>query len=823
MIINLLNFNNYYDRTFKSLNKVEDYSPYVITTQQVNNFNENDGVTTSVVINMAPEAEAQVNYVILTDDSEAELISRWFIIDAKRNRKGQYEVTLRRDLIAEYYNDIVMAPTFIEKALVGRGNSLIFNSEDMTFSQVKKQETKLTDRSLCPWIVGYMSKKVESKRITSADSVEYAAEYPTLADLPLYEEWRAGQSVKTNLSNVYAGVRYAEYNTNGADAYETFFNEYNNWYTNTLKGQSLNYNQIYTIGDYRYTPNLAGASVGYSGANYYSSNKVLMNEAIKAAFPSLLSSSDQSLLLNTYTEAGTVVKVGDTIYRLKRSAPKTVTAVVNAPSIDSELATQLAAFVEQCPILKADILANKPRITNYIAKATYTSYNISIEPVATYDVLSTTIPAPNSRNHLNDAPYDMFAIPYNLTTKLSAGYDVTAPVIANCDATASMNIALKLVEELTQDNIYDLQLLPYCPLQDVITLGTLHYPDLQLDRDYSYIYRGNPDADPKEIGIIFWLSRSQFSFTLDKYYEQQPDRSIIARPLDIKIKSDDPKQIKVQALCEMHRLVSPNYNGQFEFNAVKNDGVEYFQVDCTYKPYQPYIRVAPNFKGLYGAEYGDARGLICGGDFSLATLTDQWKQYEINNKNYLNAFDRQIENLEINNKYQRQADIWQAVAGTLQGATSGATVGMVAGGGLGAGIGAGLGGVASGIAGIADVNINEKLRAEALDFTQDQFGYTLGNIRALPYALNRVSSFNINNKLFPILEYYEAPEHEQNALYNKLQFNGMTIMTIGRPHQYLLSDKPTYLKGKLIRLEGYNNHTTIEIANELNKGLFFNV
>ena len=44
-------------------------------------------------------------------------------------------------------------------------------------------------------------------------------------------------------------------------------------------------------------------------------------------------------------------------------------------------------------------------------------------------------------------------------------------------------------------------------------------------------------------------------------------------------------------------------------------------------------------------------------------------------------------------------------------------------------------------------------------------------------------------------------------------------MTIGTINDYI-QEEPTYIKGQLIRLEDFDNHTTIEIANELNKGFY---
>ena len=84
------------------------------------------------------------------------------------------------------------------------------------------------------------------------------------------------------------------------------------------------------------------------------------------------------------------------------------------------------------------------------------------------------------------------------------------------------------------------------------------------------------------------------------------------------------EDIKASNECDTYRLCSPNYNGVFEFSVAKNDNnVNGFHADCTYKPYNPYIYVHPNFAGLYKQNYEDSRGLICGGEFSLGILNDQ--------------------------------------------------------------------------------------------------------------------------------------------------------------------------------------------------------
>ena len=278
---------------------------------------------------------------------------------------------------------------------------------------------------------------------------------------------------------------------------------------------------------------------------------------------------------------------------------------------------------------------------------------------------------------------------------------------------------------------------------------------------------------------------------------------------------------KVENQCDMYRLCSPNYASVFEFNAARNGGVEGYNVRFTYKPYQPFINVAPKFGRLYGNDFKDNRGLILSGDFSLPIVTDAWVNYQLQNKNYLLSFDRQIENMEVQHGWQRAQAITGAVAGTLQGGATGAAAGGMTAGAAGAVIGGVIGTGTSLAGGIMDVNMQQALYNEALDFARDNFGYQLGNIKALPNTLNKVSSIVANSKLFPFVEYYTCTDEERKAFEDKLKYNGMSIGRIGHILDFKHPDMQTYIKGQIIRLEGkFDTHMVNEIANEFNKGWY---
>ena len=91
----------------------------------------------------------------------------------------------------------------------------------------------------------------------------------------------------------------------------------------------------------------------------------------------------------------------------------------------------------------------------------------------------------------------------------------------------------------------------------------------------------------------------------------------------------------------------------------------------------------------------------------------------------------------------------------------------------------------------------------------------------MPNSVSKTNPFTNNNKIFPVLEYYTCTAKEVQALKDKLTYNGMTIMRIGKIKDWLLDDY-SYIKGKLIMLDSSieeDYHTVVEIAQELDKGI----
>ena len=309
---------------------------------------------------------------------------------------------------------------------------------------------------------------------------------------------------------------------------------------------------------------------------------------------------------------------------------------------------------------------------------------------------------------------------------------------------------------------------------------------------------------------MFWSTSNEKSFT-------------IQHPIQVSNK-------KIQNQCEMYRLCSPNYNGQFGFSVAKNEGVDYFNVDITYLPVSSYLHVVPNLKGLYG-NYSDNSpiGLICKGEFSINSVKEQYIQFMQNNKNYENIFRAEINTNDKSHELQfEQSRISNWLAAAATGLQTGAFFGG-SGAGIGGGIGTGIGtGIATGIAGEVDINYGNQLYELNKKYKQDVHNYQLDNIKAMPNSLSKVTSYTKNNQLFVVLERYDATDKEKEAVAQNVIDYSMNVGVIGKPIDYVYNDwsyngntSRGYFKAQLIKIDLNTYHESDAISTELARGVYF--
>jgi hypothetical protein len=184
----------------------------------------------------------------------------------------------------------------------------------------------------------------------------------------------------------------------------------------------------------------------------------------------------------------------------------------------------------------------------------------------------------------------------------------------------------------------------------------------------------------------------------------------------------------------------------------------------------------------------------------------------MNNKNYEAIFNREIESLEYNHKWNMAEGVVGAGAGVVTGAMTGMFVGGPA--------GAVAGGIASGVGGALDIAKSQATYTEALDYKKDMFGYNIANIKAIPNSLAKTSSINYNSKYVPFIEVYDCTEEEKQSFLNKIKYNGMTVNRIGLLNDFVKIDE-SYVKGKIIRINVREDfHYVNELTNEVDKGFF---
>ena len=159
----LLKYKNYYNRYADKIETVDDAYNYICRDGSKEalfsniNFVPNDSVETTQIVNWNGESP---DYLLVVLNNQ--IRSRWYVMEQTRTLGGQYLLTLRRDLLADYLDQIRYSTMFIEKGYVKNTNPLIFNDEDMAFNQIKTSETILKGRSNCSWIVGYLDSSYDA-------------------------------------------------------------------------------------------------------------------------------------------------------------------------------------------------------------------------------------------------------------------------------------------------------------------------------------------------------------------------------------------------------------------------------------------------------------------------------------------------------------------------------------------------------------------------------------------------------------------------------------------------------------------------------------
>ena len=815
-----MQYNNYFNRQTKPHRTTTNwFLPYQIgSTVGVQLFNYGDGVDTTQVVNTSAWVnENRVPDYCVVEDQTNGSRQYWYVVEWKYLRRGQYEATLKRDVLSENYDIIITAPMLIKKGTVASSNDpAMFNSEGQAYNQIKSDEIPLYDATGCPWIVGYvpLNTSAAGTEISKNIYVEPSLTYNTLEDFRSDFPYDVDMTPNARtiirrydrypIYNIRANIRYS---TGGAgydnEAANVSFNSSGllTYDINSTK-EKVNLVSWYNFGSMTGFYIVPGTILsdsftmfrfdkGYVASGTGASK--LTKDIISSYTPETLRQIDNSIF-NVYPQneaADATLK--SILYKSVKIGTKTYNIFPSNKLIWKEQVVPASTFQLLSTNLKDNILGDKNNNNSYIVTLKF--YEVGYKLVESTQTVKTTMPGKDKIIQLRKDPYAMFCVPYGEVKLRKDGVDQLTTVK---DAAL---IATGISTSAGKDTVLDVQLLPYCPIREIVV------DDEKGVVDYSSLTRTAQVQDIKNeadavISKIFWCTDNSFSFQIP-----------------LKLVVDD---YKIENETTTYRLCSPNYNGLFEFNLAKNGGLDWIEVNCSYKPQTPYIQLNPNFKKLYGqnateglsaGDYNDQRGLICGGDFSLPNVSDAWANYQMQNKNYQNIFDREVQSMEMSNRYQRVSDWMNLTSGT---AKAGMAIGSLS--------NPVVGGVSAGInlaTGIASNIMSDKLRDEQVNLKKDLFNYNLQNIQALPQSVSKTAAFNINSKYVPFLEKYTCTEEEKNALRDKLRWQGMTVMRTGQIQDYVWGDD-TYIEAMPLRLTGLSEdtHTAQAIAQELNMGTY---
>lgn len=778
-----ISYNNYFNRTVKREESLAAYlganNSNVRYSEANFNFNPADGANTAITVGRSENpANDYGDYLLVVENGE--IASRWFILDEDRLRGKQYKLNLRRDIVADYYEQVLNSTAFIEKGLPNEDSTLIFNSEGIPFNQIKKGETPLIDDSKMAWICGFVDRETEAKTISINSTV--------IADYEM-SSYRFKDYFNKD-ANSFTFIEGYVYVTNTQYSSSPFASKFvlDQYANQTNLGNST------SKGDYKYTDQ-NGTLKSYIQSNGL--NLALNISTKHSLYDGISSDSNYNSLLY---EKDKIVRDGTDFYKIGTKIETHERTYRITEDKDGEyLLTYLTNFMKQFSGYKS----GTPYFEIYIK---YTSLRLTKTPVVQGEY---TIDYPGKTEKIinKNAPFDLFCIPFSNDMKIKVG---------NSEFQANKEFAMSIGSEIARNlgtACYDVQLLPFCPMTGftIEDNGTTFNINSTDTKRRTFV----KNANQENVYVLFWSAASSGTKNIFKS-DQTPYATVSNK--------------KIENECDFYRLVSPSYNGQFEFSAAKNGGIRYFNVDYTYLPYSSYIHVNPNFSDLYGQDFNDARGLICQGDFSIMYLSDAWVNYQIQNKNYNNIFDREIQNMDTIHSIENTQ---KRIAGAINAAATGATVAAARSGILGKAVSAGAGIISAGAsyAGAeADILFGNKIYEENKSYKKDIFEYSLDNVRALPNSIAKTTAYTENNKIFPMLEYYSCTDEEKNILANEIAQRGMTIGSIDYIASYASNTweyngivARNFIKAQLIKTDIKDNHIADVLSTELAKGLYFEV
>ena len=294
---------------------------------------------------------------------------------------------------------------------------------------------------------------------------------------------------------------------------------------------------------------------------------------------------------------------------------------------------------------------------------------------------------------------------------------------------------------------------------------------------------------------------------------------------DYEYVTDLPDLTNINKETDTIKIVSPSRSSQFLFRPYNNDGIMLFNTKITLKPYNSVIYVRPSTQGLLLQDFNDKDCLMIIEDFSLTNVSSEWTNYIYQNRNYQNAFEREIQGREFERGWERRIEQAQAKSDEWAARNISAQKAQTYTGNLP---------IISSIAGAVgtawqdstymemaklDREYNEALYQEGLSLSRDQFNMQLDNIQAQPNIPSRVTTIDIKLLDGIYLEFYSTNPTELDAINNFYRYNGNRIDAYGTFSAYW----GWFVRGKIILSQFYTQPEIDELNRRLSMGIFTEV
>ena len=593
----LLHYNNYFNRIIKKENTIADYKAADADYKEVSdiNFNPGDGVNASLILGFGQNGSLfegdDFDYLVAYEvvNNANVIYSRWFIVEQDRKRGGQYELTLKRDVLADNYNEVINSPIFLEKGFIDDVNDpLLYNSESMKLNQIKQLEIPLMDETKSGWVVGYIPSDAFPKVEPEYDRVEKTVTIPVSADITVdgLSSWNYWQYCSANPNykfmaesagrrKVTVKIRSQKVSSGGrkivcdmVTANYTFYpnssdtgtySQVNSGFIENSSGEAWNFPQWYQdYGPVTFIQGTINAGICNSifdpvrnnGAFITALDNILGN-GISIGDTSELRRLQDKIILDSST---------NTYYRIRvisasESSPMTVTS--SMPGGQAALTALKNAMYYPSGAggtLNGDY-------TEFSASNSSTSYAIQLTSVG----ISLYVDLNSDRAHLNDAPYDMFCIPFSDTLKLKYG---------DTQFTCSKNIALSMATEIARDlgskSVYDVQLLPYCPNRTLVVKSGSPSTVLDLTSVKYDLIKEKSTGSPKS--AVIWCTESTFQVPI----------SIENQVFEFEVTDESPTKIKtesyyavpndIQAWAGIMKVETARYNDLLVYKVERSSG-----------------------------------------------------------------------------------------------------------------------------------------------------------------------------------------------------------------------------------------------------------